>query len=229
MPHPQKARVGQHTEETGVIRASLVVPRLRLLRSQCRGPGSLLRERDSTRCDQEFTCRNQDPARPDKLKQKKKETWSRLRSSQAPLSLMTCNLYWGAALTSTDELLLSHSTYKQVYPSLSWHFLNSRVHLSHLLFPFPDFRWFPIFFFLFNPHWLFLQYSFLINWWLLYNSGLISAIYQYELARGIHMSPPSWISLLSPTHSHPSRLLQSPGSSSPSQTAHSPGLSVYIC
>ena len=90
---------------------------------------------------------------------------------------MTCNPYWGAALTSTDEVLLSHSTCKQVYHSLSWHFLNSRVHLSHLLLSFPNFWWFPIFFFLFNPHWLFLQYLFLIDGWLLYNSGLISAIY----------------------------------------------------
>ena len=117
----------------------------------------------------------------------------------------------------------------QVYHYLSWHFLNSRVHLSYLLFPFPNFWWFPIFFFLFNPDWLFLQCLFLINWWLHYNVVLISAICQYELAIGIHMSPPSWISLLPPTHSRPSRLLQSPSSSSLSHVAHSRGLSIYTC
>ena len=35
---------------------------------------------------------------------------------------------------------------------------------------------------------------------------LVSAVRQYESAIGIHVSPPSWISLPSPTPSYPSRL-----------------------
>ena len=53
-----------------------------------------------------------------------------------------------------------------------------------------------------------------------FNIGLISVIHQYELATGIHMSPPSWNSLPLPTLSHSSRLLQSPGLSSLSHTAN---------
>ena len=48
------------------------------------------------------------------------------------------------------------------------------------------------------------QYLFLIfifNWWLVYSIGLISVIQQHELTIGIHMSPPSWISLPPPAHS----------------------------
>ena len=51
-------------------------------------------------------------------------------------------------------------------------------------------------------------YLFLIEE-LLYNSALASAIHQHESAISIHMSPPSWTSLLPPTPSHPSRLSQS--------------------
>ena len=43
----------------------------------------------------------------------------------------------------------------------------------------------------------------LIDWWFLYNSGLISVIHQHELTIGVHIFPPSWISLPLPTHSHP--------------------------
>ena len=43
---------------------------------------------------------------------------------------------------------------------------------------------------------------------------LASAIHQHTPAIGIHMSPPFWISLPSPTASHPYRLLQSRGLSS---------------
>ena len=39
---------------------------------------------------------------------------------------------------------------------------------------------------------------------------MISVIHQHELTIGVHISPPSWISLLPLTHPHPSRLLQSP-------------------
>ena len=43
---------------------------------------------------------------------------------------------------------------------------------------------------------------------MLYNVVLISALYQHESPRGIHMSAPSRTSLWIPTPSHPSRLLQ---------------------
>ena len=57
---------------------------------------------------------------------------------------------------------------------------------------------------------LFFKYLFFIDWWLIYSIGLISIIQHYELTIGVHMSPPSWISLPLPTHSQPSRLFQSP-------------------
>ena len=40
---------------------------------------------------------------------------------------------------------------------------------------------------------------------------MVPAIHQHEMAIVIHMSPPSWISLLSPSLSYPSRLSQSTG------------------
>ena len=73
------------------------------------------------------------------------------------------------------------------------------------------------------------KYLFLIDWWLVCNFGLISVIHQHELTIGIHMSPPSGISPPAPTHSHPSRLLQSPHLSSPSHTANAHWLSIYTC
>ena len=73
------------------------------------------------------------------------------------------------------------------------------------------------------------NYLFLIDWCLLYNIGLISVIHQHELTIGIRISPPSWISLPPPAHSHPSRLLQSPSLSSLSHTANSHWLSVDKC
>ena len=45
---------------------------------------------------------------------------------------------------------------------------------------------------------------------LLYSIGFISTIHQRELAKGVHMLPPSWTSLPPPALSHPPRLLQSP-------------------
>ena len=48
------------------------------------------------------------------------------------------------------------------------------------------------------------MHLFLIDWWLLYNNGLILVIHQHELNRGLHMSPPSRISLPPPAYSHPS-------------------------
>ena len=80
-------------------------------------------------------------------------------------------------------------------------------------------HWFAVYgttFFLFS----FLIYLFLIEGQLLYNIGLISAIRQHELAIGVHMSPPSWTSLLPPTLSYPSRFLQSPWLSPLSHTAN---------
>ena len=41
--------------------------------------------------------------------------------------------------------------------------------------------------------------------------SFFSIIQQHESAIGVHISPPSWISLLPPTPSHPSRLSQSTG------------------
>ena len=38
---------------------------------------------------------------------------------------------------------------------------------------------------------LFFKYLFFIDWWLVYNIGLISVIQHYELTIGVHMSPPS--------------------------------------
>ena len=48
-----------------------------------------------------------------------------------------------------------------------------------------------------------------------------STIHQHKSITGIHMSPVSWSSLLSPTPSHPSRLSQSTGLSSLCHTANS--------
>ena len=69
-------------------------------------------------------------------------------------------------------------------------------------------------------------YLFLTEGWLLYNILLVSAIHKYESAIGIHMSPPSWMSLPPSTPPHPSRLSQSPGWSCLSHTTNSPWLSI---
>ena len=52
---------------------------------------------------------------------------------------------------------------------------------------------------------------FLIGGQLLYNVVLVSAVHWHESAIGIHTSPPLWMSLPTPTPSHPSRLPQSTG------------------
>ena len=62
--------------------------------------------------------------------------------------------------------------------------------------------------------------------WLLYNIGLISELHQQGLTTGVHVSPPSKISLPAPTDSHLSRLLQSPSLRSLSNTAKRRGVSV---
>ena len=80
-------------------------------------------------------------------------------------------------------------------------------------------------------HWSFFKkkaYLFLIDWWLVYNIGLISALYHYELTIIVHMSFPSWISLPPSTHSHLSRLLQSPHLISLSHTANPHWLFTYV-
>ena len=51
-------------------------------------------------------------------------------------------------------------------------------------------------------------YLFLIEWKLLHNIVLASAIYQHESVIGICMFPPSWTSLPPFTPSHPSRVSQ---------------------
>ena len=43
----------------------------------------------------------------------------------------------------------------------------------------------------------------LIDWWLLYNSGLISATHQHEVAIDVHTSPPSWTPSHLPTFPTP--------------------------
>ena len=63
---------------------------------------------------------------------------------------------------------------------------------------------------------------------MVYNIGLISVIYQHELVVLFHMSPPSWISLPPPTHSHPSMLLQSSSLSSLSHRVNSHWLFAYV-
>ena len=67
---------------------------------------------------------------------------------------------------------------------------------------------------------------------MLYRILLVSAKHQHEWAIGIHMSPPSWTSLPSPSPFHPSRLLQSPCLSPLSHIANSIGylfLHMVIC
>ena len=59
-----------------------------------------------------------------------------------------------------------------------------------------------------------------LNWRMLYNIVLVSAIHQHESARGIHVSPPSRTPLPSPSPTHPSRLSQSTGLSFLCHTAH---------
>ena len=66
----------------------------------------------------------------------------------------------------------------------------------------------------------FFIYLFLTEGWLPYNIGLMSAICQHGLAMGVHMSPPSLMSLQPPTLTHPSRLLQSPSLNSLNHTAN---------
>ena len=66
---------------------------------------------------------------------------------------------------------------------------------------------------------LFLIYFF-IEGYLLYRIVLFS-VKPHESAIGIHISPPFWTSLLSPSPSHPSRLIQSPCWSFLSLTANS--------
>ena len=68
---------------------------------------------------------------------------------------------------------------------------------------------------------------FFFNWRItLYRIVLVSAKHQHKSAIGIHLSPPSWISLPPPSPSHPTRLLQIPGLSSLSHTANSHWLSI---
>ena len=71
-------------------------------------------------------------------------------------------------------------------------------------------------------HIFFLMHLFLVEGWLLYCIGLISAIHQHKLAIGVHVSPPS----VPPTLSQPSRLLPSSSLSSLSHTANFHWLSI---
>ena len=63
-------------------------------------------------------------------------------------------------------------------------------------------------------------YLFIFNWWFLYNIGLMSDLHQHELTISVQISPPSWISLPPPAHSHRSRLLQSSSFNFLSHTAN---------
>ena len=67
---------------------------------------------------------------------------------------------------------------------------------------------------------------FFIEGWLLYRILLFSVKPQHESAIGIHISPPFWTSLPSPSPSHPSRLIQSPCLSFLSHTTNSYWLSI---
>ena len=60
---------------------------------------------------------------------------------------------------------------------------------------------------------------------MLYNSVLVSAVHQHELAISIYVYVPSLLNL-PPTLSHPSRLSQSTSLSFPHQTANSHWLSI---
>ena len=57
---------------------------------------------------------------------------------------------------------------------------------------------------------------------------LVSAIHQHESVIGIHMFPPSWTSLPTPSPTHPSRLLLSPSLSSLCHTADSHWLFILF-
>ena len=61
---------------------------------------------------------------------------------------------------------------------------------------------------------------------MLYSVVLVSAIHQHESATGMHMTPPSGISLSLPTPSHPSGLSQSTRLSSLRHSANSHQLSI---
>ena len=60
-----------------------------------------------------------------------------------------------------------------------------------------------------------------------YSIGLVSATHPYESAIGIHMPPPSWTSLPSPTPSHPSRFSQSTKFELPASYSKIP-LAIYF-
>ena len=79
----------------------------------------------------------------------------------------------------------------------------------------------PVFFFLFM---FFL--SFLLKDKLLYGILLFSVKPQHESAIGIHISPPFWTSISSPSPSHPSRLIQRPCLSFLSHRVNSHWLSI---
>lgn len=51
---------------------------------------------------------------------------------------------------------------------------------------------------------------YLIDLWLLDNTGWISVVHLQEWTMGVHVSPPFWISFSHPPHSRPSRLSQNP-------------------
>ena len=68
-------------------------------------------------------------------------------------------------------------------------------------------------------------YSFLKKKFI-YRIFLFSVKHQHGSAIGIHMSPPSWTSLPSPSPSYLSRLIQSPSLSSLRHTANSHRLSI---
>ena len=70
------------------------------------------------------------------------------------------------------------------------------------------------------------SYLFSVEWFFLYNIGLIGHI-STGISIGVRVSPRSWIFLPHPTHSHHSRLSESPSLSSLSQTAISHWLSSY--
>ena len=97
-------------------------------------------------------------------------------------------------------------------------YLSTSIPFKYLL---PCFQYLSIFHIFYYHTILSLINIFFIEGKLLYRILLFSVEPQHESAIGIHISPPFWTSLPSPSPSHPSRLIQSPCLSFLSHTANS--------
>ena len=111
-----------------------------------------------------------------------------VKSFSAPLKIISHIVGWDSLLTNTLENIhsfFSSSPRKQD--------INTGAYISQPLGRYAK----PCDNYFFNI------YLFVIDWWLVYNIGLISVINQHEWTKGVHMSPTSWVSLPPPTHSQP--------------------------